>query len=292
MKRPFAFFSGCTIPVQLKYYESSSRAILSALEVGLVDIPEFNCCGYPLRNINREAFVLSAIRNLALAEARELDLLCLCQCGYGTFRMAAHLMARDEHLNREINGLLSEEGLRFEGRTQAKHLLSVLFHDIGLENLKEKIARPYENLQIAVHYGCHALRPSTVVQFDDPVSPTLFDRLVEITGAECVAWPAKLDCCGGPLSGIHDALSMDFAEKKIVDAQRAGAHYIATACPYCQIQFDTVPRRISFERGTDHPVPAIVYTQLLGVAMGIDKRILGLDEVRGHIAAFEKHMAA
>jgi len=290
MKKKFSVFLGCRIPTRLKYYETSSRAILSALDVELTDIPEFNCCGYPLQNINRKAFVLSSVRNMALSERQNLDILTLCQCGYGTFRMAEYLMTRNAALKDEVNGILAKEGLKYEGKTTVKHLLSVLFHDVGLDAIKKKIIRPFENLQIAVHYGCHSLRPSHIVRFDDPVSPTLFDRLVEITGAESIDWPAKLDCCGGPLSGTHDSLAMDFAEKKLETAQKSGAHYVAVACPYCQIQFDTVPKRMVFERGMDHVVPSVMYPQLLGLSMGIDEGILGLDAIRSHIKAFEKPM--
>jgi heterodisulfide reductase subunit B len=203
--------------------------VLQELGVTLVDIPEFNCCGYPLRNVDLRAFVLSAARNLALAEQQNLNMLVLCKCGYGTFRMAEHLMKENAALREEMNAVLAKEGLKYEGDVQVKHLLSVLFHDVGVEAISEKVTMPYENLKIATHYGCHALRPSKIVQFDDPVSPSLFDQLVEVTGAESIAWPSKLECCGGPLLGTNDELSLDFTQKKLTDAKDAGANYIATA---------------------------------------------------------------
>ena len=226
----FALFLGCNIPVRLKQYETSSRAVLRELGVTLVDIPEFNCCGYPLRNIDFKAFVLSSARDLDLAERQGLDMLVLCKCGYGTLRTADHLLKENASLREEINAILGKEGLKYEGDVQVRHLLSVLFNDVGIEAIKEKITRPYENLKIATQYGCHALRPSKVVQFDDPVAPSLFDQLVEVTGAESVDWSTKLECCGGPLLGTNDQLSFEFAEKKLADAKRAGAQYLATVC--------------------------------------------------------------
>jgi heterodisulfide reductase subunit B len=274
----FAIFLGCNIPVRLKQYEMASRAVLKELGVSLADIPEFNCCGYPLRNIDLKAFVLSSARNLALAEKKNLNLLALCKCGYGTFRMAEHLMRENAELRDEANRILGKEGLRYEGDTQVKHLLSVLFNDVGTKAIRASITRPYENLKIATHYGCHALRPSSIVQFDDPVAPSLFDQLVEATGAESIEWPLKLECCGAPLLGTNDELSWDFTEKKLVDAKRAGAQYLTTGCPFCQVQFDTVQETIKFERGANHHLPAILYPQLLGLCMGIDKETLGLDK--------------
>ncbi len=287
----FAIFLGCNIPIRLKQYETASRAVLDALGVRLVDIREFNCCGYPLRNIDLKAFVLSSARNLALAEKENLNMLVLCKCGYGTFRMADHLMKENAKLREEVNAILGKEGLRYDGDTQIKHLLSVLFNDVGTEAIRERIARPYENLRIATHYGCHALRPSGVVEFDDPVAPTIFDQLVEATGAESVEWSMKLECCGAPLLGTNDELSWKFTEKKLADAKRAGAHYLATGCPFCQIQFDTMQQTTESERGTNHHVPAILYPQLLGLCMGIDKAILGLHNTEIDIAGVENFLA-
>jgi len=273
----FAIFRGCNIPIRLKHYETSSRAVLAELGVTLKDIADFNCCGYPLRNIDFDAFVLSSARNLALAERENLNMLVLCKCGYGTFRMAEYLMKENASLREKVNAILAKEGLKYEGAVQVKHLLTVLFSDVGIDAIKEKVKQPYENLKIATHYGCHALRPSKIVQFDDPEAPSLFDELVKATGAESVDWSTKLECCGGPLLGTHDALSLDLTDKKLADARKAGAHYLATGCVFCQIQFDSVQKKVAADRGTNHHVPSILYPQLLGLSMGIDKEILGLD---------------
>ena len=289
--RTFALFLGCTTPSCLKVYESSSRAVLGELGVRLVDIRDFNCCGYPLINIDFKAFVLAAARNLALAEKEGLNIMTLCKCGYGTLKKAAYLMKKDGSLRKEINGILAKEGLKYELETKISHLLMVLHKEVGLEAIKKKIITSYENLKVATHYGCHALRPSQVVEFDDPVAPTLFDSLVNITGAESVDWATKLECCGGPLLDVNKELSFDLANKKLADARKAGAHYITTACPFCQIQFETVQEQISPERDKNHHLPPILYPQLLGLCMGLDKGTLGLDSKRTEIAKIENFLA-
>jgi heterodisulfide reductase subunit B len=288
----FALFLGCNIPIRLKQYEMSSRAVLEQLGVTLVDIPEFNCCGYPLRNIDLKAFVLSSARNLSLAERQNLNMIVLCKCGYGTLRMAQHLMKENTSLREGVNANLAKEGLKYEGDIQVKHLLTVLFNDVGTEAVKKKVTRPYENVKIATHYGCHALRPSSVVQFDDPVAPTIFDQLVEVTGAKSVDWSTKLECCGGPLAGIHDELSLDFTKKKLADAKKAGAHYMTTGCVFCQIQFEAVRKRIEAHTDSNPHVPSILYSQLLGLCMNINKDALGLDRNQIDITGVERFMAA
>jgi len=273
----FALFLGCTIPARLNQYESSSRAVLEKLGVGLVDIREFNCCGYPLRNIDFKVFILSSARNLALAEKKNLNVMTLCKCCYGSLKKADVLMKENASLKKEVNATLEKEGLKYEGRIEVKHLLSVLHKDIGIEAIKGKIALTFKGLKIATHYGCHALRPSQVVGFDDPVAPTLFDQLVEATGAESIEWAMKLECCGAPLWGVNDKLSMDLTLKKLTDGKKSGADYVCAACPYCHIQFDTVQKMILSQRNVNHPLPSILYTQLLGMSMGVEKRSLGLE---------------
>jgi heterodisulfide reductase subunit B len=272
----YAVFLGCNIPARLNQYETSTRAVLEKLGVGWVDIRDFNCCGYPLRNIDFKVFLLSSARNLALAEKRRLNVMALCKCCYGSLKKADYLMKDNASLRQEVNKTLEKEGLRYEGGVEVKHYLPVLYHEVGLTSIKEKVKKPFKGLKIATHYGCHALRPSQIVQFDDPVSPSLFDQLVEVTGAESITWPMKLECCGAPLWGIHDELSTDLTLKKLKNGRESGADYVCAACTYCQIQFDTVQQMILSQRGLNHPLPSILYPQLLGLSMGIDSGTLGL----------------
>ena len=272
----FALFLGCNIPVRLSQYETSTRAVLGRLGVGLAEIKQFNCCGYPIRNFNYKTFVLAAARNLALAEKESLNLLSLCKCCYGSLKRADHLLKEDTSLREEINLILKKEYLEYKGDVEVKHLLSLLYQDVGIEVIREEIEKPFSGLNIATHYGCHALRPSQIVAFDDPVAPTIFDQLVEVTGAVSISWPTKLDCCGAPVWGINDDLSMDLTEKKLRDGKQSGADYLCAACTYCHIQFDTVQKMIISSRGNNLNLPSVLYPQLLGLSMGMDRKTLGL----------------
>ena len=275
--KQFALFLGCTIPARLLQYESASRAVLDELDVSVVDIKAFNCCGYPLRNIDFKAFLQLSARNLALAERQGLPIMALCQCCFGSLKKAHHLLKEDGSLRKEVNAVLAREGLHYGGEIEVKHLLQVLYHDVGIAAIQKEVKRMYEGLQIAAHYGCHVLRPSNVVQFDNPLSPTIFDELVAATGAVSVPWQRRLECCGAPLRGVNDELSMAITKKKIEAGTGAGADYLCVACPYCQIQFDTVQGSMPSKGGEDHQLPSILYPQLLGLCMGINEKILGLE---------------
>jgi len=276
----FALFEGCNIPARVKQYADATQAVFNKLDIELIEIADFNCCGYPVRNVDQRAFVLSAAKNLALAETAGLDIMAMCKCCYGSLKKAEDVLNRDQHLKKEVNALLAKEKLHYEGHVRVNHLLTVLHGDVGLEALKPLILKTYNGLQIAASYGCHALRPSRVTDFDDPVAPTLFDELVEITGAYSVDWSRKLDCCGAPLTGINDRLAMDMALNKITSAREAGAQYLCTACPYTHLQFDWVQNEMAANSQGWEPLAAILYPQLLGLCMGIDEETLGLSKNR------------
>lgn len=273
----FALFLGCNIPARVPQYEISARAVLDQLGVEIVDIPEFKCCGNPIRNTDHKTFLRMAARNLALAEKQGLDMLVLCKCCFGSLKRAAHEMKQNPAVREEMNKLLAGEGLSCSGTAGVRHFLSVLYQDIGPKALKEKATKPFKGLKIATHYGCHALRPSDITEFDDPVAPVLFDELVRATGALSVDWPLKLECCGAPLLGVNDRLSMQLTQKKLADGLKAGADYLCVACPYCQMQFDKVQQMIASSDDADHCLPSMVFPQLLGLAMGIQGHALGID---------------
>jgi len=271
----YALFLGCNIPVRVKQYDLSARAVLDMLNVDVVDVREFNCCGYPVRNIDFKSFVLFSARNLALAEKQGLNIMTLCKCCYGSLKKADHLMKEEPAIRDEINAILAKEGLKYRGNIEVKHFLSVLYNDIGPETVKKRISRSFKDLRIATHYGCHALRPSDITEFDNPVAPVLFDKLVEATGAKSIDWALKLDCCGAPLLGVNDELSMKLTEKKLADGKESGADFLCVACPYCQMQFDGVQQMMTSMHGRHH-LPSILYPQLLGLAMGLNQDVLGI----------------
>jgi heterodisulfide reductase subunit B2 len=272
----YTLFVGCNIPARVPQYEQSTRAVLDRLGVAIADHPEYKCCGNPIRNIDQKSFLLMAARNLALAEQQGLDMLVLCMCCFGSIKKAAHTLKHHPALQEEINGLLAKEALKYTGKFAVRHLLSVLHRQVGVEALKEQLRAPFKTLNIAAHYGCHGLRPSDVTEFDNPVSPVLFDELVAATGARSVKWPLKLECCGAPLLGVNDRLSIELTRKKFADGKQAGADYLCVACPYCQMQFDKVRQMMASRQDAGPYLQSIVYPQLLGLALGLDQAALGL----------------
>ena len=271
----YAYFPGCKIAHHLPQYGTSVRAVCQALGVELVDL-EFNCCGYPVRHESELASVFSAVRNFALAERAGLPILTPCKCCFGNLKYAAARMAENVDLIHEVGRLLGKEGLLLPERMEAEHLLTVLDRRVGAETLAAKVVSPLSGLKVACHYGCHALRPGKVTGFDDPLAPTVFERVVAALGAETVDWELRLECCGHPLRGRDEVISESLMRRKLESADTAGADVLATACTYCQLQFDVERDRLPFNSPWRAMPPAVLVSQLVGAALGLDEATLGL----------------
>ncbi len=269
----YALFLGCKIPSQLPAYAASTRAVLQHLGVTLLDL-DFHCCGYPARDVSRDAFVLAAARNLALAERAGLNVLTPCACCFGTLRHAIAFLDEDAALRARMTEALAAEGLTWSGTTEVEHVLPLLARVIGVDALAQAVREPRSGMRVAAQYGCHTLRPSNVARFDNPLAPTIFEDLIRLTGATPIDWPRKLDCCGDPLHEANTPLSEQMTRAKITDALASGAEVMCTACPHCHLRFDGVQALPADT--AEASIRTLLYTQLLGLALGLPEKSLGL----------------
>jgi len=272
----YAYFPGCKIPYFVPHYGASSRRVLGELGIELVEM-EFNCCGYPMSHLYYQSYLLASARALAMAEAQGLDILTPCKCCFGAFKRAMHALSKEPERRRQVEQELRGEGLAFPQKSQVKHLLSVLFHDLGLASLRQRIVRPFEHLRVAVFYGCHALRPSEVTGFDHPWAPTIIDQLVEVTGAASVAWAGKLSCCGAPLLEHNPELSLAIIRQRLGECHDAKADVLCIACPYSQMQAERAYAEARPTADRELVTGAVLYPQMLGLAMGLSGKDLSLD---------------
>ena len=270
----WALFLGCRIPAALPAYGVATRAVLARLGVDVVDDVPFDCCGYPARDLDREAGVRLAARNLARAAARGVDVLAPCKCCYGQLRHAAHALERDPALRDRVAASLAREGIPWRDGARVEHLLGVLDREVGVEAIAAVVTTPQTGRRVAASYGCHALRPSDVVRLDNPLAPQVFERLVAATGAQPVDWPRRLDCCGRPLHARNAPLALRLARAKVADAREAGADLLCTACTWCQLQLDEYAAGAAPD--ADPTLATLLYPQLLGLALGLPPETLGL----------------
>lgn len=277
----YAFFQGCNIPIRIQQYAVATEAVLQVFGVELEVIDDFNCCGYPMRNVDEKSYILPSARNLALAEKAGLDILVNCNCCFQSLKNAQHILANNDALVRELNEVLAKEGLSYTGKPQIKHYLTILHDEIGIENIKSKLSYRFSKLDSAVIHGCHLLRPRKITNFDDSFVPAITDALMQAVGANSVDWHGRLECCGAALAGINDKLANSLLDEKIEGAKTAGADYIVPICSYCYLQLDTTQvnnLKAQPAKSGEKPFPVLLYPQLLGLCLGLSPAALGLNE--------------
>lgn len=276
--RSYALFLGCTIPARQPNYEISARKSLEKLGIELVDLDNMTCCAPPpLRSIDLKTSLALAAYNICLAEEADLDIVTLCTGCFESLAMANNLLREHEKLREEVNSILSTLGKEFKGVREVKHYLQVLVNDVGLERLKREILKPLNNLKVAAFSGCHLLRPSKHLKFDDPERPRIYDSLIEALGAKSIWYRNKLKCCGGLLRGYADDIALAIARDKIVNAVSAGAECIATLCPFCFLTLDLGQMLIKSTYREEYNLPIIHYAELLSLSLGVDPKELALE---------------
>ena len=283
-----AVFLGCSVPVRAANYEMSVRSVARRLGVELTDLEDFGCCGYPIAAVSELTAMAMAARNLAVARGRGLPVVCLCSACSGFLREAAHRLAQDEKLLREVNEALSAVGISYEagGSVEIKHVARLLVEDVSLERIGKEIRTPLSGIRVAVHYGCHYLRPRNLAgSEEDPENPTSLDRLVEVTGGAAVPYEQLLGCCGGGILGIKEEAALLVSRKKLDCIAGEKVDAMVTVCPFCSVMFEGNQKKIEKTFGGTYNLPVLYYPQLLGLAMGIDPEELGFSMNRIKAAA-------
>ncbi len=276
----YLLFLGCVIPYRISSYEISARKVAEKLGIELVEMPEFNCCGLPLDAVSHEMMLTLAARNLCLAEQQNLNIMTLCTGCAGTMRKVNMTLKEDKKLKDVVNGYLKESGLEFKGTIKVRHLIQVLAEDVGLEKIKATVHNPLNSLKVAEHNGCHVLRPTKYIGFDDPENPMILKNLVELTGAKCLDYMDETECCGAPIIGVNDAIPLQLAKEKLDHIRAVGAQALITVCPFCHMMYDLHQSRIERVFSEKFGIPVLHYTQLLGLAMGFSPDELGFKELR------------
>jgi heterodisulfide reductase subunit B len=274
----YTLFLGCTVPVRALNYEISARKVAEKLGLHLSDVPDFSCCGYPIKSVHRYAYLLMAARNLALAEKKGLPLCTLCSACCGSLTEANHEIQEDEKLRKQINEDLFEwVGLRYGGGIRVTHFIRVLDQEVGRKRISEQVRADLSSLRVAPHYGCHYTKPSTIYnRVEDPEDPKSLDELIQATGAQSVQYEDKLQCCGGGVLAIDEQVALAMAHGKLDHLRAQQADAMILICPFCNIMYEGNQRKIEKAFQTEYKLPVLYYPQLLGLALGLEPDELGM----------------
>ncbi|MFH1962648.1 MAG: CoB--CoM heterodisulfide reductase iron-sulfur subunit B family protein [bacterium] len=256
----FSYYPGCSLHSTGKEYGQSTQAVCQALGIELVEIPDWNCCGASAgHSLNHDLAVQLSGRNILLAQNAGLDVVVPCSACYHNLKQADKELKASADKQKELEQVV---GIQFTGNVQTRHLLDVIYHEIGVDNICKKIKRVMQGLKAVSYYGCLITRPPHKDGFDSVEQPQSMDRLLEACGCEIMKWSYKTDCCGAGLSLPQSGIVVDLVTKLIDKAKQTGAECIITACPMCQANLEM--------RQNGANMPVLYFTEVLGMALGIN----------------------
>lgn len=276
----YLYYPGCSMESSAVAYHDSLLAICEPLGLELDEIHDWNCCGateYLSINLIPAYSLIS--RNLALASQQAngtRSIVAPCSACYLNLAKADHYMLERPTLGVKVNEALAAGGLHYDpGTLEIRHLLDVLINDIGLDHIKSKVVKPLTGLRVAPYLGCMVPRPDYEKRWSDHEHPNELDRLLNALGAEVIDFPLKTHCCGGHMTQISPPMAFELIRRLIHGADQYQADVMATVCPMCQMNLDAYQGETNHYFQTNYHMPILFFTQLIGLAFGLDPKDLG-----------------
>jgi heterodisulfide reductase subunit B len=271
----YAYYPGCSLKGTAIDYHTSTLVLAQRLGIELREMEDWVCCGAsPIHQ--RNPMLAAGVANLllSLSEGISREVAVLCAACYHNLKKAEVEMREDGKKRNEVEAL---SGIPFNPAVRTRHLLDILERDYGLDALREKVTKPLSGLRVACYYGCLLTRPPEIA-FDDPEQPTIMERVLEAAGAEAVTWTHRMECCGASHAvPVTDAV-LRLVNDILLSARDADAEIIVCACPLCQANLDMRQAGIFKKYGVPHNIPAVYFTQLLGLACGATGKALMLNK--------------
>ncbi|HZD09888.1 MAG TPA: CoB--CoM heterodisulfide reductase iron-sulfur subunit B family protein [Candidatus Binatia bacterium] len=277
----YLFYPGCSMTRSARPYLDSFMAIRDELGIDVEEVRDWNCCGATEYAAVHGAAAYALVgRNLALAE-KQVDgtrtLLAGCSACYLNLAKTDHMMRENPRFGARINEALAAGDLHYDpGSVEVRHLLDVIYNEVGLDAIRRRVVRPLQGLRAAPYYGCMIVRPDPDHRFDSPEYPLELDRLLRVLGVEVVSYPQKTQCCGGHMTQISPPVAYELIRRLVQGAEQNQAHIIVTLCPMCQLNLDAFQSDMNDHFNTDYHIPVLYFTQLLGLAFGHEPAELGL----------------
>lgn len=272
----YTYYPGCSLSATGVAYDESLRTLFRLLNLKLEELEDWNCCGATSYMCIDEgaAFLLSA-RNLSIArKVGAEELLAPCAACYLVLRKTQDYVAKHQQIGGTVAESLKRAGLPALDGVKVRHPLEVLYNDLGVDKLRQLVVRQWRGGRVACYYGCQAVRPYDEV--DRPYNPMRMDELLGAVGVPTVDYALKTKCCGGSLTGTMQEVGLRLNYILLKEARRKGAQAIVTLCPLCQFNLDVYQAEIARQSGERFDMPVLYFTQILGWALGGERKELGL----------------
>jgi len=272
----YDLFLGCVIPARLPFLETSSRKVFEKLGIKLNDVDGFSCCPDPtgIELIDHKTWLALGARNLSFCKTNG-GVVSFCSGCVETLKGVNYALNKDSQTKDEVNKVLKKVGKSYDGKVVVKHFAELLYE--YLDKIKAYIEKPLVGFNVAVHYGCHYLRPSEIINWDDPFEPKTVDEIVRALGAESLDYEMKMECCGNPVEKSDKDLSLLMIDHKLKAIQKAGANCVVVVCPACYQQYEFNQRELNKKNESNYDFPIFYLSELVALAFGFKPEELGFN---------------
>lgn len=257
----FSYYPGCTLKTKAKELDKYARLSAKALGIELEELKEWQCCGavYPMAK-DEIATKLSSVRALESSKRENKDLVTLCSACHNVIKQVNHDMQTDSEIATKVNNYSQFEE-PYNGETKVLHYLEMLRDVVGFDEIAKRVKKPLEGKKVGAYYGCLLLRPSDVMQMDNPENPKIMEDLITALGGEPVIYPMRNECCGAYVTLEDKNLVAKKSGKVLESAEENEAEIIVTACPLCLYNLSANADKSN--------VKTIYFTELLAEALGV-----------------------
>ncbi len=271
-----SYFPGCTLKTTAKNFEISALAVTKELGIEMVELSRWNCCGtvYSLTSDDL-MHQLAPIRDLIRVEEDGFNRVAvLCSMCYNTLKRANLMVQKDSEKLDKINDFMYKEDLKYDGKVEVVHLLTILKDEIGWEEIKKHVKRKLEGLIFAPYYGCLLVRPPEVA-IDNVENPYIMDALFEALGARAIDYPYSTECCGSYNTVSNPDIVLDKTYEMVNLAREQGADAIILSCPLCDFNLEARQKNVLQKYPDFHPLPVLYFTQIMAVAFDLPQDTFG-----------------
>ncbi len=280
-KPKFIHFLGCIIPHRYPSIQKATEIVFEDLDMELLDMEGASCCPAPgvFGSFDRITWASIAARNLTIAEEAKASITTGCNGCFASLWDANYELKHDDELRDAVNEALAEVDREFKGTIEVTHYVDALYNTAGLEKIRKHVTRPFKDVKMALHPGCHWMRPKILKQKDESERPHIFRELCETSGATYVPYKDELMCCGagGAVRTADIKVALDFTKQKFDSIEDAGgADMIITPCPFCELQLDLGQVEIKKHFDEEYVYDVLHVTELLALAFGHEPEEFGL----------------
>jgi heterodisulfide reductase subunit B len=273
----YGYYPGCSAKSTAPELDATTLALIDFLHLDIKELKDWVCCGASsLHSVDKVLHTALSVMTLDAANADERDIMVQCPACLAHVLEAKEVLSEDSAMKSDV---LEAVGKQVDAKMKIHHFSSILHDEYGLDKIREKVKNPLDSLKIASYYGCLIVRPPELMQYDDPENPMVMDNLLSACGAEPVQWPFKTKCCGAGTAISDTDVSLDLTYEILRMARNNGAECIAVLCPLCQNNLDLRQKKIEQRYGEKLNLPVLYYTQLLGLAFGLDPIMLQLNRL-------------